>query len=329
MKKPYLLILGFTLLLLLSGTVSSWATNYTFSFFDYPGGTPSDPMSTSLYGINDSGQLVGSYQNSEIWGYFIYSGKNNGGAFTTIDNLPDMPRGFSNSGLIAGFYFDPDTGGWLGYMRSPTTGVVSTFSAPGSTYTVVTGVNNLDQVCGYYWNAEMTATHWFTYDGTNFTTLTDFPNSDGGYSHGPNVHGQLAGSYQDTNNNSVCVIGPQGGPFTTLQTPTAAVPNMHLDGINDNGQVLGDATLGGVNQVSAFISTGDDYTILPAPDPNGASRTETVPYAINNSGEVVGIYWDTDGSYRGFIYSTPIPPGLFLFGSGLLGLLAWRRFRKS
>src|SRR6185503_3317076 len=50
---------------------------FTFVSFDYPGA-----ISTTLYGINNRGDVVGSYQNPEnLFHGFVYRG----GEFTSID----------------------------------------------------------------------------------------------------------------------------------------------------------------------------------------------------------------------------------------------------
>ena len=50
----------------------------------------------------------------------------------------------------------------------------------------------------------------------------------------------------------------------------------------------------------------------------------TTAYGINDQGWIVGV-----ASNNHAFLLTPIPGAVWLFGSGLLGLVGWRRFRKG
>src|SRR5437016_819095 len=84
-------------LIALSST--SWAVSYTFTQIDVPGASL-----TRAQGINDAGQIVGTFSNSPgVEHGFL----DTGGIFTQIDvpfagTLNTFPSGINNAGRIVG-----------------------------------------------------------------------------------------------------------------------------------------------------------------------------------------------------------------------------------
>jgi large repetitive protein len=72
-----------------------------------------------------------------------------------------------------------------------------------------------------------------------------------------------------------------------------------------------------------FIGDGTSNTIQlqEFAVPQGATR---LYYGVMDSGT-----WGNEGWFNVDAQPAPVPPSLMLFGSGLLGLAGWRRFRKS
>ena len=102
-----------------------------------------------------------------------------------------------------------------------------------------------------------------------------------------------------------------GGVYTYIDVPGA---NQTLAyGINDAGQIVGVSW----NGPHGFLLSGGVYTSIDVP-----GAVETYAAGINDAGQVVGRYFEGGGS-------VPLPPTVLLLGSGLLGLVGWRRFRKG
>jgi len=104
-----------------------------------------------------------------------------------------------------------------------------------------------------------------------------------------------------------------GGVYTSIDVPGADLTVAF--GINDAGQIVG--FYGGSTGNHGFLLSGGVYTSIDVP-----GAVETYAAGINDAGQVVGRYFEGGGS-------VPLPPTVLLLGSGLLGLVGWRRFRKG
>src|SRR5438034_1048014 len=84
--------------LLLGSSPGSWATDYTFTTIDVPGGFKTDAV-----GINNAGQIVGEFRDATGAGHGFLD---TAGTFTTID-VPGAFRtsasGINDAGQIVGF----------------------------------------------------------------------------------------------------------------------------------------------------------------------------------------------------------------------------------
>ena len=143
-----------------------------------------------VYGINDSGQVVGQYadntSNAGLHG-FLYSS----GAYTTID-VPGggytIPKGIDNAGEIVGYFIDSN-GNSHGFSYS--SGAYTTIDVPGATDTSLCAISSSGEILGY------SSLGYFLYDGKTFTTINipgPTPNLTG-----INDSGDIAGYYQSTN----------------------------------------------------------------------------------------------------------------------------------
>ncbi|MGB7076596.1 MAG: hypothetical protein WBD53_05355 [Xanthobacteraceae bacterium] len=138
--------------------------------------------------------------------------------------------------------------------------------------------------------------------------------SDGTGPAAINNSGEVVGSYFDANYNLQGFLYA-GGSYSNLEVPSATgtIPFA----INDSGEVVGmyyvgtlpSDTLNMPSQATdyvfesgpwqGFLYNNGVYTTLNDPS-SGAVSTEA--FAINNSGEVVGIYTDANGANHGFVY---------------------------
>jgi hypothetical protein len=142
---------------------------WTFTTTDDPAATPGT-TGTFAQGINDRGQVVGYFYDSTG----IHGFSKTGSSFTTL-NYPDAPlttfaEGINNKGDVVGRYY-PNVAGTVvnkagGFLYSG--GVYTAINDPLATDTLVQGINNKDQIVGFYKNYPPTGAqifHGFFYSG--------------------------------------------------------------------------------------------------------------------------------------------------------------------
>jgi hypothetical protein len=169
---------------------------------------------------------------------------------------------------------------------------------PGSTATVVLGINNSGQISGEY-----SGTNAFT--GTLGGSLTSFayPNASSTSLSGINNFGQAAGTAFTSSTSSIGFILGAGGTAIPLSIPNAVY--VAANSINDSGTIVGEYTPGTNPQGNtAGFSLQANGTFTPINYP-GASNTAA--NGINDGGVVVGDY-TRNGMGYGFTLS---PSGTF------------------
>ncbi|MFZ0927032.1 MAG: carboxypeptidase regulatory-like domain-containing protein [Syntrophobacteraceae bacterium] len=251
-------------------TSTAYAVTYTFTTIDDPEACTNGPgCGTTPTAINNSGQAVGSYVGSEGVNGFMYSG----GQFTSLappGGYDTRPGGINDSGQVVGTYTYEDTSGYyemLGFLYSG--GQYTTLDAqiPNTFVDSIffTGINNDGEIVGDYdglpvgYSGGIEQSHGFLYTGGQFTTFDD-PQA------GTNIPGCL-GTY--------------------------------ANGINDNGQVVGNYYDSSGN-CHGFLDSSGQFTTLD--NPNASLKGGTQPSGINNKGQVVGTYYDSSGIRHGFLY---------------------------
>jgi probable HAF family extracellular repeat protein len=270
-------------------TVSGIAT------LDVPGA-----YSTTAAGINNAGQIVGTYYGPAGSHGFLLSAGN----YITLEvpgGRDTGASGINDAGQIVGSYADAGNN-VHGFMLSA--GVYTTLDVPGATWTLAYGINDAGQVVGYYQDVLYGPFHGFLLSGGNYTTV-DVPGAYETVAYGINDAGQIVGFYMD-NSGNVHGFLLSGGSYTPFDVPGAY--STVGRGINDAGQIVGyyqDADL----NTHGFLLSGDNYTMLDVP---GAVYTDA--YGINGAGQVVGVYEDADGNVHGFVATTPpsVPDSLRL-----------------
>jgi probable HAF family extracellular repeat protein len=164
--------------------------------FSVPGST-----ATAAYGINNLGQIVGSYASDRTHG-FLFSG----GIYTTLDFLP---YGINNAGQIVGHSDSRDS-----YLQSGAN--LTHFTVPGSSLTDAYGINDAGQIVGYYQiGAFDTSVHGLLVSGGEYTTL-DVPGSTRTLAFGINNVGQIVGEYEDSTGVHGFLATPVPEPSTLL-----------------------------------------------------------------------------------------------------------------
>jgi hypothetical protein len=100
-----------------------------------------------------------------------------------------------------------------------------------------------------------------------------------------------------------------GGPYQLVPRSGGATVNLGLDPTNSYGLAADGSTVGvepGSSRVPAFSDPEGDLTPLTLPA--GADPTTIVPYAMNDSHEIVGSYRDTSGNSHDVVWTSPSAP---------------------
>jgi len=249
------------------------------------------------FGINDSGQVVGqsSITNSTTnrpYHAFIYTNgvmKDIGTAIAA--NIPGTGIGtysyafqINNSGVAVGYYTDASNNDHV-FTYNANTGIATEIgvAAPlGGNQADGKIINNAGQIAGNYYNPTLSQLSGFLYSNGTWTSipmLTD-PTSI-------NDSGDIVG---DDNNQSLYpheIMLYHNGQISDLNTLISLDPDWHISGassINDNGQILADATYSnnGVSYSHAVILN----PLLPGDaDGDGHVSLSDLAIVLNNFGQ--------------------------------------------
>ncbi|HET9385047.1 MAG TPA: hypothetical protein VFO67_07850 [Gemmatimonadales bacterium] len=252
--------------------------------------------------------------------FFVYSVSTR--SFTTFDvgGEPCGLPGINDLGQIVGAYTTTTVGfPCHGFVRDGKT--ITSFDHPGAYITQSTGINNAGQIVGTRCVFDSTRPHGtdcraFLKDGQTFTSY-EYPGALFTYGAKINSFGQIAGTYR-----TQVVIGNSeqdfdhgllidGTAFTAFEFP-GTFGRTSAGGINDSSVIVGTY----VEEVSSwpgfryrgFLKQADQFSSLDYP-----GALFTFADDINNLGQVVGTYTDSQGYSHGFIKDgdTFMPFGVF------------------
>jgi hypothetical protein len=261
------------------------------STFDYPG----DVVSTQPQKINDQSVLVGVIVDfSGVRSGFLRLRK---GFFS--DPLVDPNdtgnntegRGINNSLLVCGDYLDGDTGNFHGFFLEGA--AFHNFDVPGSTWTIVLGLNNAGDFAGSDIPSSGVQSGFvsiggviteFTVAGSTNTLAYQINDRNQAAGYYIDVSGITHGYYRDSDGSIFAPIDPAGSTGTIVF------------GNNNKNWIVGrypDAS--GVTHGFVFIPP-DQYVTYDFP-----GSTFTSLNGINKRGLIVGRYLDASGIEHGIL----------------------------
>lgn len=294
------------LLFVLAATVCSWPAHgaYQFTSIDQ------NPFFTEALGINDSGHVVGVGLVS-----FVYDAKR--GVFATVPDDPDFLAssvfGINDAGVMAGTVLST---GFTesGFVRDKK-GIYTVFSMPGWDNTEVRGINSSGLVVGYAFDDAFTKTVGFIYDPAR-NAFVDFLPSPYTLVQGINARGDAVGHV--TLSAGTACTGCPAGRYGFLRAASGAVTYFQVNdqttvarGISNSGLIVGairdPVTFNDRGFVVSLRRSGASFQSIAVPGTDllefpGADST--TPEGITSSGDVIGIWIDTSGTFHGFI-ATP------------------------
>jgi hypothetical protein len=264
------------------------AGNFRFQNIDLP----IAPQTTAANGINDRGQIVGSFQDAQgsLHGYIM-----EGTDFQTFD-FPSasltIPAAISNSGTVVGVYSDA-FGNAHGFILE--NGTFTSIDFPGAIFTEILDLNESGDMVGIYQLPDF-GVHGFIRDKNGITSIDDpqqtsfFPFTE---AFGINNRKNVIGAFADSNAN-LHGFSLFHGIFQQIDVP-GSESNIPA-GSNNAEDIVGIYTdLDNVQH--GYVQRGNNFSTLDVP---GAVGT-TVLSQINNSGTIVGSYVDDQGLIHSFI----------------------------
>lgn len=278
------------------------ADPYVYSVVDVPlpGATE-----TEVFGINNSGTLVGSYvdANGARQGFLL-----TGETVETI-TVPGATNtrafGVNESGQITGRYRNDDLAPSVqhGFLRQPDGSVVDV-DFPEQTFNFAWGINDSGQISGYYFEFpgdDVFITSFRREPDASFLPLLFSAVGEGNVFRGINNAGVHVGwSLPGESQSLIRGLLFDGANFTPFQIPG----DWHTlpDDINNLGQIVGHAAPLDFSTTHGFFRDTDGTVTLIAPP----RALEAEALGINDFGQIVGAFEDENEELHGFM-ATPIP----------------------
>ncbi|MBL8515171.1 MAG: hypothetical protein JNJ55_14350 [Betaproteobacteria bacterium] len=286
---------------------------FDFTTIHYPGAT-----STQVFGLNNLGKVAASSTVPGMPSGVGYVYDVAGGTYTPTPPAPGggtmRPLGINDAGLLCGNVFDTVTGATQAYFLSGAT--YTPIALPGFTNTFCRALNQLGQASGYAENGGVGATGWILTPPASFTSVT-FPGAVFMIGQGINNAGTQVGSvlqvpgavYAGSPSGNYGYVRASGGTITQFRVNGYQT---RARGINESNRLAGWVSIPAVGQRGFVIDapSGGGYVdvTIPAADfivfPGAAN---TIVEAINNAGEVAGIYDNgVVGESFGFVATLPV-----------------------
>jgi YVTN family beta-propeller protein len=270
----------------LSTTARPRILNYSFQAFDPPGS-----VDTVAEAVNNSGQSVGSFQDSA--GAFHGFLRQAEGSFVTIDPPGSIFTGafdINDAGTIVGDWQAPG-GAFHGFTRSPS-GVYTTVDFPGAVDSQFTGINSQGITVGVYDLGVLTTNISFIDARGVFTAFEDpaaAPMETAAVAI--NSANYIIGIYDDPIGNEHSFVRTPNAQFHNFDFPVGDFTDAYK--MNDFGKVVGQYATNSPNH-GFLLSGATSLTGPPSPaqffsfdypDSQGSALR-----GINNAGQIAGFF---------------------------------------
>jgi probable HAF family extracellular repeat protein len=266
----------FIILLVLS--CSAFSQSFQYTSLQVPGSSY-----TVALGINNQGQIVGSFVSNGIQSGFLYSNGN----FQTIA-CPNagftIAQSINDNGVIVG-WCNP-TGSAQGFIYQ--NGSFTYLSYPGSTLTALMGVNSLDDLVGDY---QLGKQFGFAYRNGVFKTLGTARSAVG-----INQSETIAANICGARCHGIVKAKTRRGWVVVQKVYYPGASSTVLGEINDNGDLSGAWGPTPDGQQEGFVYFKDTNTFFGFNIQHSPDMEVT---GINNSRQVVG-YYGTGTGLLGF-----------------------------
>jgi probable HAF family extracellular repeat protein len=232
--------------------------------------------------INNLGDVVGSGSlNGDYCGFLYGDGKLT--ALPALGGKYADPHDVNDHGDVVGsIYISPGESHPFLYRD----GVMTDLSGSLGTNSTIDAINNSGQMAVNCYNSQGAGRAFF-YDQGSLVDLGDVGGDT--VAHAINSHGDIVVSSNTADGVSRAYVW-RNGAMTDLGSLNGK--NTYVSSINDAGQIVGAFSFS-MGSVHAFLYENGNMRDITGP------YDYMIPYAINNSGEIVGSGLDSN---RGFIY---------------------------
>jgi hypothetical protein len=187
---------------------------------------------TSCWGINNSGQIVGSYSAAAFGNGFVYAGGSYADIIVPGATAGTTSYGLNNVGNIVGSF--ADNVGQHGFLYTVSTGTYQTLDVPGAYASLALGVNDYGAITFEWVNTVFVYSGAVLYKG-KYSNL-NVPGASQSKARGINAYGSVVLDAQDTSGVWHGFLF-KGGKFTQFDVANTA--NTYSFGINDYGVLVG------------------------------------------------------------------------------------------
>ena len=270
-----------------------FAADYRYARIEVPNGSQ-----TYVRGINARGDILGSYTDADGVGHDFLL---HNGVYTNIDypgHGVARARAINARGDIAGRFTDAN-GTDHGFLLRD--GKFTQIDYPGASGTWARGIDNAGDIVGSHFNG-VGIEHGFILKDGIFHNI-HVPSSSCEHVGMAQDNGRaVAGSFCNASDGMLYgFVRTRQGEFQTINFPGQGLICTGARWINERGDVVGPYSkvknpdeCGSANTHGYLMRDGKFVTI----DPPGAVSTQ--PDAINDDGQIVGLYSDKAGAMHGY-----------------------------
>jgi hypothetical protein len=197
---------------------------------------------TQVTGISNTGETVGFWVDGagNQFGFVDHQG-----SFTTVRDphtgtgRVNQLLGINSSGIAVGFYTDGAANNHA-YLYNTANGTFRAIKIPGSPSVTATGISDDGAVVGFFTTAKGAVTESFELYKGQLSEFS-FPGSTNTQALGVNVNHEVVGSYVDDadNTHGFTVTDVGGHPHFAVVSAPAATTTMVVNGLNDQGRIVG------------------------------------------------------------------------------------------
>ncbi len=161
----------------------------------------------------------------------------------------------SAAGDVVGAGQSVSDGRFHGFIEAG--GVFTTLDVPGADETFAQGVDNKDDVVGYFIDSNNRAQGFVESNGA-YTTLS-VPGAFETFAEGINDEGEVVGYFEDASGKDHGFV-ESGGAYTTFDAPLSNAGTTQAFGINDAGDIVGLYDFTDLESINGMIVSGSTVT---------------------------------------------------------------------